>query len=104
MRCASGAELQSTLARLRSATTPEPLRPRRRCAAQIRLRATYGMTDELIEAVEAQTIRMGETAIGLAAERREPLQLPDLLLEPRNPIQDLVLHAGYRALLVVPLL
>src|SRR5215203_5575710 len=47
---------------------------------------------------------MGETAIGLAAERRQPLQLPDLLLEPRNAIQDLVLHAGYRALLVVPLL
>ena len=71
---------------------------------RFRLRATYGMSDELIEAVGAQTIRMGETAIGIAAQRREPLQIPDLLDEPRNPIQDIILHAGYRALLVVPLL
>ena len=71
---------------------------------RFRLRATYGMSDELIEAVGTQTIRMGETAIGIAAQRREPLQIPDLLDEPRNPIQDIILHAGYRALLVVPLL
>ena len=71
---------------------------------KFRLRATYGMSAELIEAVSSQTIRLGETAIGQAAQRREPLQIADLLNEPRNPIQDLVLHAGYRALLVVPLL
>jgi signal transduction histidine kinase len=71
---------------------------------RFRLRATYGMSDELIEAVGAQTIRMGETAIGIAAQRREPLQIADLLDEPRNPLQDIILHAGYRALLAVPLL
>ena len=71
---------------------------------KFRLRATYGMSDELIGAVRSQTIRAGETAIGQAAQRREPLQIADLLDEPRNPIQDLVLNAGYRALLVVPLL
>ncbi len=71
---------------------------------RFRLRATYGMSDELIEAVGTQTIRMGETAIGIAAQRREPLQIPDLLHEPRNPLQDVILNAGYRALLVVPLL
>ena len=71
---------------------------------KFRLRATYGMSDELIQAVERQTIRLGETAIGIAAQRREPLQIPDLVNEPRNPVQDIVLQAGYRALLVVPLL
>src|SRR5215204_310654 len=71
---------------------------------KFRLRATYGMTDELIQAVERQTIRLGETAIGIAAQRRAPLQIPDLVNEPRNPVQDIVLQAGYRALLVVPLL
>ena len=39
-----------------------------------------------------------------AAQRREPLQVPDLLDEPRIAVQDLMLQAGYRALLVVPLL
>ena len=53
---------------------------------KFRLRATYGMSDELIEAVRSQTIRAGETAIGQAAQRREPLQIADLLDEPRNPI------------------
>ena len=75
-----------------------------RLRQKFRLRATYGMSEELIQAVERQTIRLGETAIGIAAQRREPLQIPDLVNEPRNPVQDIVLQAGYRALLVVPLL
>src|SRR5262249_773788 len=33
-----------------------------------------------------------------------PVQIPDLLNEPLSPVLNLVIRAGYRALLVVPLL
>jgi signal transduction histidine kinase len=72
--------------------------------AQFRLRATYGMSEELIEAIRGQTIRLGETPLGLAGARREPVQIADLEEEPQYPIQDIILQAGYRALLIVPLL
>ncbi|MFL5182471.1 MAG: sensor histidine kinase, partial [Microvirga sp.] len=42
--------------------------------------------------------------IGGATQRREPLQVPDLNDEPPTSMRDIVLHAGYRGLLVVPLL
>ncbi|MFL4976032.1 MAG: GAF domain-containing protein [Microvirga sp.] len=71
---------------------------------KFRLRATYGMSTELIEAIGQQSIGLGESYIGGATQRREPLQVPDLKDEPPTSMRDIVLHAGYRGLLVVPLL
>ena len=36
--------------------------------------------------------------------RREPIQVADLAAEPSSPINDIILRAGYRALLIAPLL
>jgi signal transduction histidine kinase len=69
-----------------------------------RLRATYGMSESLIKAVSDQPIHIGETPLGKAAEVREPVQIPDLSGETAHPVSDLILKAGFRALLVVPLL
>src|SRR4051794_15661048 len=71
---------------------------------KFRLRATYGMSDELIEAIGKQTLGLGESYIGGAARRREALQVPDLAEDPPSAMRDVVLQAGYRGLLVVPLL
>ena len=71
---------------------------------KFRLRATYGMSEELIEAIGQQSIGLGESYIGGATERREALQVPDLADEPPSSVRDIILHAGYRGLLVVPLL
>jgi signal transduction histidine kinase/CheY-like chemotaxis protein len=71
---------------------------------KFRLRATYGMNQELIDAIGQQRIGPGESYIGAATERREPLQVADLREEPPSALRDIVLHAGYRALLVLPLL
>ncbi|MFL5173709.1 MAG: GAF domain-containing protein, partial [Microvirga sp.] len=71
---------------------------------KFRLRATYAMSDELIAAIGQQSIGLGESYIGGATQRREPLQVPDLKDEPPTSMRDIVLHAGYRGLLVVPLL
>ena len=71
---------------------------------KFRLRATYGMSAELIEAIGQQSIGLGKSYIGGATQRREALQVPDLADEPPSSVRDIILHAGYRGLLVVPLL
>ena len=71
---------------------------------KFRLRATYGMSQELIEAVSRQHMDLSEKTIARAAEQRAAVQVPDLAAVPSTPMQDIILKAGYRALLVVPLL
>jgi signal transduction histidine kinase len=70
---------------------------------EFRLRATYGMDDALVTAIRDRHIRIGETAIGRAVERRMPLQIFDIQNDPSATI-DLIVRAGFRALLAVPLL
>ena len=48
---------------------------------EFRLRATYGMSDEMIAAVRDQHISISE-AVGEATERGEPVQIADLSNEP----------------------
>jgi signal transduction histidine kinase len=68
------------------------------------LRSTYGMDDELIAAFKERHIRIGDAGIGQAARQRAPLQIADLQTEPPSDILDMVIRAGYRAVLIVPLL
>jgi signal transduction histidine kinase len=95
-------------------------------------RATHGTTSALMESIHGVRIRLGEGAIGLAAARREAVQVTDLLdpqgaaLVPRlqaaltgqedaggargsrstgaAPGLEVLRRAGFRALLAVPLL
>jgi signal transduction histidine kinase len=69
---------------------------------ELHLKATYGMTEELIAAIKGQPF--GSGAFAQAATQRAPVQVPDLREAPTSPIRDIILRAGYRALLVVPLL
>ena len=71
---------------------------------KFRLRATYGMSGAMIAEIRKQGVGLGESYIGKATQSGEAVQVPDLVTEPASPIRDLVLNAGYRALLVVPLL
>ncbi|RWK50538.1 ATP-binding protein [Mesorhizobium sp.] len=71
---------------------------------QFRPRATYGMSDELIAAISDQAIGLNDPGIGDAARRRAPVQVPDLSEGTPSPAQKIVLDAGYRSVLVVPLL
>src|SRR5581483_8024848 len=73
-------------------------------AQQFELRATHGMSEELIEAVQGVHIHLGETVIGQAAARREAVQVADLHDEPGYPVRAELERAGFRALLAVPLL
>jgi signal transduction histidine kinase len=71
---------------------------------QFRLRATYGMSETMIAAITDQYIHIGETILGQTVAQRNPIQISDLRDEPSSPVQDIILRAGYRALLAVPLL
>jgi signal transduction histidine kinase len=73
-------------------------------AQQFRLRATHGMSQELIDAIAQRQAELGDTSMGEAAERRTPIQIANLSEEPPSPLVDIILAAGFRALLVVPLL
>jgi signal transduction histidine kinase len=71
---------------------------------EFQLRATHGMNQALIAAIQDQHISVGERTIAQMAAQRGPVQIPDLLNEPSSPLLNVIIRAGYRALLVVPLL
>jgi signal transduction histidine kinase len=71
---------------------------------EFRLHATYGMDEALIASIRDRHIRIGDTGIGQAAAQRAPVQIPDVRNEPDTEVLDVVIRAGFRALLFVPLL
>jgi len=68
------------------------------------LQATYGMDDALIDAIRHQRLGIDSAVVGDAARARAPMQVPQLDDDPAHPVQGLIVRAGFRALLVVPLL
>ena len=68
------------------------------------LRAARGLSDALTGAIRRTRLRLGETVIGRAAARREPVQIPDVREATADPLSRVMERAGYRALLAVPLL
>jgi signal transduction histidine kinase/DNA-binding response OmpR family regulator len=70
---------------------------------EFRLRATHGMDDTIIAEIKDRHIRLGETAIGRAVEQRKPIQIPDIQSD-LSSVLDVIVRAGFRALLTVPLL
>ena len=68
------------------------------------LRATYGMDQELIDKLTRQHIGLDETSVAQALAQHEPVQIADLNVAAPSAVNDIILRAGYRALLVAPLL
>jgi signal transduction histidine kinase/CheY-like chemotaxis protein len=67
------------------------------------LRATYGMSEDLIAAINDQHVGFSD-AVREATDQREPVQVADLRDEPPSPAQEVMLRAGYRSRLIVPLI
>jgi signal transduction histidine kinase len=70
---------------------------------EFRLRATYGLDDRIVAELKDSHIHIGQTAMSEAAARRMPIQVPDIQTDPSATI-DVIIRAGFRALLFVPLL
>ena len=71
---------------------------------KFRLRATYGMSEELIDEIASQPVGLNDQGIGDAARQRTAVQLPDLSEGTLSPVLKVVFEAGYRSVLIVPLL
>jgi len=70
----------------------------------LHLRASRGMSDELIAELNRQGVDLSEKTIAEAAAQRAPVQTPDLKDAASSPVLNILLRAGYRAALIVPLL
>jgi GAF domain-containing protein len=67
-------------------------------------RATEHLEAEIVETMLSTPVRKGEGATGRLAEVQEPIQLPDILDAPaESRVRGALVHAGYRALLAIPL-
>ncbi len=65
------------------------------------------MEEELVEALQATPVRLGQGATGRAATMRAPVQLPDILDEQEftgTKVRPMFARLGYRSVLAVPLL
>jgi signal transduction histidine kinase/DNA-binding response OmpR family regulator len=74
---------------------------------EFHLRASHRMEDDLVQALQANPIRLGDGATGRAASTRAPVQIVDLLDEREAGaarIRPITARLGYRSLLAVPLL
>ena len=67
-----------------------------------RVRATYGLSEELIAAVQAQYVAISD-AIRQATWNRQPQEIADIGDEPPSPVREIAMRGGFRARLMVPL-
>jgi two-component system, NtrC family, sensor kinase len=75
-------------------------------AQEFHLRATRNVESSLLQALRAMPLRKGEGVMGRAALTREPIQIADIATPGayQSHLRDVLVGAGYRALLSVPLL
>ncbi len=74
-------------------------------AEEFRLQAADSVADELLETVRRAPIKKGDGTVGGTAVTREPAQVPDILDDSyQSSRKDVLVRAGYRAILTVPLL
>jgi GAF domain-containing protein len=68
----------------------------------LRVRATYGLSDELVAAIRGQPAGASDP-LRQAIQDRQPLEIADIRDEPPSPVREIAMRAGFRARLVVPL-
>jgi GAF domain-containing protein/anti-sigma regulatory factor (Ser/Thr protein kinase) len=71
---------------------------------EFHLRATFGMEQELIDAIRHQRIDMRDPNVAAVMTEGEPIQVADLRDEATTELNEITLRAGYRSRLVAPLI
>ena len=74
---------------------------------EFHLRASQRMEDQVVEALRATPVRLGQGATGQAATTRAPVQVPNIVEERESTattVRPLLARLGYRSVLAVPLL
>jgi signal transduction histidine kinase len=72
-------------------------------AHEFRLRATYGMSEGLIDALTQRHMGLDDPNVQEALAQSEPIQVADLKEEAPSDLNEITLRAGFRARLVAPL-
>jgi signal transduction histidine kinase/CheY-like chemotaxis protein len=67
-------------------------------------RANYGASRAMIDALHESQIRIGDMTVGQCAQRKAPVQLPDVENATGYRLKDLLLREGIRSSMAVPLL
>ncbi|MBI2365652.1 MAG: GAF domain-containing protein, partial [Deltaproteobacteria bacterium] len=74
---------------------------------EFHLRASQRMEDQVVEALRATPVRLGQGTTGQAATTRTPVQVPNILEQHESTattVRPLLARLGYRSVLAVPLL
>jgi signal transduction histidine kinase len=71
---------------------------------EFHLSATYGMPEEIVAEIRGRHLREQDFRFDGQEQQKGTVQVPDLRSEKSSPVNDIVIRAGYRALLIVPLL
>jgi signal transduction histidine kinase/HAMP domain-containing protein len=71
---------------------------------KLHLRATYGMDQELVGTLTKQQIGLNDPTVARALAQHEPIQIADLKEQAPSIVNEIILRAGFRALLLTPLL
>jgi signal transduction histidine kinase len=69
----------------------------------LRVRATYGLSEELVAAIRDQPVAAASDALRQAVRDRQPQEIADIGDEPLSSVREISMRAGFRARLVVPL-
>jgi GAF domain-containing protein/HAMP domain-containing protein len=69
-----------------------------------RLAEAVGLDETQASSIRNLRVSEDETAMGEAALRRAPIQIPDLAQRPSTPLGDVALAAGFHGVLIVPLI
>src|SRR5260370_34342433 len=59
----------------------------------LRVRATYGLSDELVAAIRGQTAGASD-ALRRAIQDRQPLEIADIRDEPPSPVREIAMRPG----------
>ncbi len=65
--------------------------------------ASHNLSGEWLAALPEMPVDLSKVAIGRAAERGGPIQIPDIAEAHDYPYREITLKAGFRALLTVPM-
>jgi GAF domain-containing protein len=71
---------------------------------EFHLHATYGMDQDLIDALTQRRIDLDDPNVAQALAQPEPIQVADLREDVATDINEITLRAGYLARLVAPLI
>jgi GAF domain-containing protein len=65
--------------------------------------SSHNLSGEFLASVQTTTIDLARTTIGQAADRGQPIQVPDMTIALEHPFHDFTLRAGFHSVLTVPM-